>query len=237
MILGRTLALVTARGGSKGLPGKNLRPLLGRPLIAWTIEAARAVPELRADDIIVSTDAPDIAAAARRAGARVPFIRPALLAADDASSLAVALHALDWCAAHDGVVYDTLLLLQPTSPLRTGAHLRDALACYAASDADALMSVTDAIESPFHMYVRDATGALMPVLPPSQRPHRRQDLPSCWVENGAVYITNVAALRETGRFTGTRCVPFEMSRDASVDIDSLEDFHRAEALIRRDRVA
>jgi CMP-N,N'-diacetyllegionaminic acid synthase len=229
----RTLALITARGGSKGLPGKNTRLLAGRPLIAWTVDAALQASGIQARDVICSTDSRDIADAALAAGARVPFLRPAALATDDASSLSAALHAIDWLETHEGLTYDTLLLLQPTSPLRTHTHIDEAMALLAAAPADAVVGVYRAHASPFRMFVPRTDGLLQPLLPVEERPHQRQLFPDVLTENGAIYLTRIAALRSTGSFHGGRCLPYVMSARDSLDIDSAADFADAAAHLTR----
>jgi len=229
----RTLALITARGGSKGVPGKNIRLLAGRPLIAWTVAAARNARGIDVRDVICSTDSQHIADAAIAAGARVPFLRPAELATDGASSLDVALHAIDWLERHEGLVYDSLLLLQPTSPLRTHTHIDDAMTLMATSDADAVIGVYRAHASPFRMFVPAADGILQPLLPTADRPHQRQMFPDVLTENGAIYLTRVDALRATRSFHGTRCLPYLMSESDSIDIDTAADFASASARLLR----
>lgn len=225
----RTLALITARGGSKGLPGKNIRLLAGRPLIAWTVDAALHASGIDARNVICSTDSQHIADAAIAAGARVPFLRPAELATDSASSLDVALHAIDWLEGHEGLSYDTVLLLQPTSPLRTGAHIDAAMALLATSDADAVVGVYRAHASPFRMFVPREDGVLQPLFPAEDRRHQRQLFPDVLTENGAIYLTRVAALRSARSFHGTRCLPYVMSERDSLDIDTAADFATAAA--------
>lgn len=225
----RTLALITARGGSKGLPGKNIRLLAGRPLISYSIEAALGATGINANDVVCTTDCPNIATEALRAGARVPFMRPAELAEDGTTSLAVALHALDWLAENEGVNYDALLLLQPTSPLRNSKHITEALELFAGSSADAVVGVYRAHASPFRMFVPRGDGVLEPLLPKAARPHQRQHFPDVFTENGAIYITRVEALRETASFHGSRCLPYVMSAADSIDIDDASDFAAAAA--------
>ncbi len=235
--MSRTLALITARGGSKGLPGKNVRLLAGRPLVAHSVSAALGAVQIAAHDVVCSTDCPDIAAAAKRAGARVPFVRPAELSLDGTTSLAVALHALEWLAEHERAEYDTLLLLQPTSPLRTSAHIDEAMALFNASSADAVVGVYRAHVSPFRMFVPGDDGMMHPLLSKDARPHQRQQFPDILTENGAIYITRVEALRRTGSFHGTRCLPYVMSAASSIDIDDLTDFAAAEAQLAEVQLA
>jgi N-acylneuraminate cytidylyltransferase len=210
------LALITARGGSKGLPGKNIRLAGGRPLIHYTIDAARGARTV--DRVVLSSDDDAIIAAARAAGCEVPFRRPAHLATDEATSIDVVLHALDALPSHDLVV-----LLQPTSPLRTGADIDAACARLAACDAPSCVSVTLAEHSPYWMYALDAGHRLQPLLRAAQAT-RRQDLPPAWRLNGAVYVARTAWLRRTRAFVGAGSVALEMPAARSLDIDTLDDF-------------
>lgn len=220
------LAVVTARGGSKGLPGKNIRPLGGRALIAWTVEAglkARAV-----DRLILSTDDPEIAEAGRAAGAEVPFLRPAHLASDAASSADVLHHALEACPGHDVV-----LLLQPTSPLRGAGDIDAAFAAMTAAGAESCTSVSAVEKSPWLMYRLDGAGRLDRLLPPPPGGLRRQDLPAVYALNGALYFRTVESFRRTGQLVDETTLAHVMSAEASVDIDTIEDFERAEAILAR----
>lgn len=219
------LAVVTARGGSKGLPGKNLRPMAGRPLIGWTIAAARA--SARVDRLILSSDDPDIMAVADELGCEVPFRRPPELAGDAAGSMEVVLDALDRTPGHDLVV-----LLQPTSPLRTAADIDGALERMIACAAPACVSVTEAPIHPWLVYGEGADGRLKPfAAPPAGASLRRQDLPTAWTLNGAVYVADVEWLRRERTFVKAGSTAFwPMPPERSIDIDTLEDFEAAERL-------
>jgi len=227
MIAGeRVVALITARGGSKRLPGKNIRPLGGRPLIAWTVAAARAAAAV--DRVVLSTDDAEIA---RAAECEAPFQRPAELASDGASSASVALHALD----HLGEHFDWLVLLQPTSPLRAAADIDGCLELAIRTGAPSVVSVTEA-DKPFH-YQFDLTedGRLRPIgggsvadatrrpaMGKAFRPH---------VLNGAVYAVRAEHFRRTGRLFDDDSVAYVMPRERSVDIDTELDFLFAETLL------
>ncbi|OAN49287.1 acylneuraminate cytidylyltransferase [Paramagnetospirillum marisnigri] len=219
------LALITARGGSKGLPGKNIRPLGGKPLVAWTVEQARACPLV--DRVVISSDDPEIILAAQAAGCEAPFIRPAELASDTASSADVAIHALDAL----GQDFDILVLLQPTSPLRESADID---ACIRKlvdhPEAPSVVSVTESSKSPWWMQTMDDGGRLSPLMPDANAA-RRQDQPRVFVPNGAVYVVRVAWLRQRRAFLGEGSLGHEMPADRSVDIDSLLDFRIAEAIL------
>jgi CMP-N,N'-diacetyllegionaminic acid synthase len=218
------LALITARGGSKGLPGKNLRPLGGRPLVAWSVEQARASTLI--DRTVISSDDGAIIKAAVAAGAEAPFVRPATLAIDTASSVEVALHAL----AEMGQPFDLLVLLQPTSPLRETADIDACIRLVAEGGAPSAVSVTPAAKSPWWMQSLDKAGRLSPLLPPVDA-SRRQDLPQAFVPNGAVYVVRSDWLGARRAFLGPGSVGHVMPPERSVDIDTLLDFRLAELIV------
>lgn len=216
------LAIITARGGSKGLPRKNVLPLGGTPLIAWTVRAAldaRCIAR-----VIVSTDDDEIAAAARAAGAEVPFQRPVALASDTASSVDVMVHALDELSG-----FERAVLLQPTSPFRTGADLDEGFARWSlAPGSGSCVSVCEADCSPWIMYGRGPEGRLERLLPEPPHGLRRQDLPKVLMLNGAFYFVDVARLRAERRFVFDDSLGHEMPVERSLDIDTKEDFAEAE---------
>lgn len=220
------LAVITARGGSKGLPGKNIRPLGGKPLIAWSIEAALGARCI--DRVIVSTDAPEIAEAARAAGAEVPFLRPADLATDTATSVDVVVHALSQCPGSEFFV-----LMQPTSPLRTAGDLDEGFARMQETGADGCVSVSEATESPWLMYGTGGPGWLEPILPPRPGGMRRQDLPPVYLLNGAFYFMRTEVFLRERRFLPKRCLGHVMPIERAVDIDTLDDFRQAEAAVAK----
>jgi len=222
MIEGRTvLAIVPARGGSKGLPRKNIRPLAGKPLIAWTLECASQSRYI--DRCIVSTDDPEIADVAREWGGDVPFLRPAELARDDTPGIAPVIHALEQIGG-----YDLVVLLQPTSPLRAPSDIDGCLEKLTASGAPACVSVTPADQSPYWMYTLTERGKMRPVLEGIERAVPRQQLLEVYVLNGAVYAAEVEWLKKSRSFLTEETVAFVMPRERSVDIDTLDDFERAE---------
>jgi N-acylneuraminate cytidylyltransferase len=226
VIEGRSvLAVITARGGSKGLPGKNLRALRGRPLIAWSIEAARQSRVV--DRLILSSDDADIILAARELGCEAPFIRNPRLSGDDASSVDVVLDALDRVPGCDLVV-----LLQPTSPLRAAADIDGTLQRMEQAGAPACVSICPAPSHPWLTFAQDGEGRLDPFAgPPPGASLRRQDLPPAWVLNGAVYAADAAWLRREQTFVRPgQTAAWEMPLERSVDIDTLEDFRAAERL-------
>ena len=223
----KTLYLIPARGGSKGIPHKNIRPLCGLPLIGYSINVAR---ELADDsDICLSTDDPEIADIARRMGLDVPFLRPDSLATDKSGSYEVMLHALDFYRAR-GVDYDCLVLLQPTSPMRTAADVRRALDLYT-PDIDMVVTVKEAASNPYYnCFEQDADGFLQ-ISKGDGSYTRRQDAPKAWEYNGAVYVINTASLRQMplGRFRRRRMCP--MPSERSIDLDTPLDWLIAEHLM------
>ncbi|MDO8607466.1 MAG: acylneuraminate cytidylyltransferase family protein [Phaeospirillum sp.] len=221
------LALITARGGSKGLPGKNIRPLGGKPLVAWSVEQARAATLV--DRVVISSDDPAIIAAAVAAGCDAPFVRPAALADDGATSADVVAHALTALDRR----YDLLALLQPTSPLRSPADIDACIRRVAEDGAPSCVGVTVAAKSPYWMQTMDAAGRLSPLLPP-QDAARRQDLPPVYCLNGAVYVVRVEWFLSHRAFVGAGSVGHVMPAERSIDIDTLLDFRLAEAIIAAD---
>jgi CMP-N,N'-diacetyllegionaminic acid synthase len=214
----RVLALIPARGGSKGLPGKHLLDAGGKPLIAWTIEAAQGSTYL--DRIVLSTDDPTIAEVGRAWGCEVPFRRPGELATDTANSVDVALHALDQLPG-----FDLLVLLQPTSPARATADIDTAIErCQSSPGGSSCVSVCQTSQSPYLMYRMDAAANhLAPLLELPPGVTRRQDLPPVYVLNGAVYVVAADELLRRRTFVAQDTVAHVMPVERSIDIDTAED--------------
>jgi CMP-N-acetylneuraminic acid synthetase len=220
------LGLVPARGGSKGVPGKNVRPLAGHTLLEYTVRAARESSVL--DRVILSTDSLEIADAGRRAGLEVPFMRPAALAADDTPMVPVIEHALGEIARH-GWSPDIVVLLQPTSPLRRPEHIRDAVAMLRETEADSVVTV---VELPRHLspdYVmRIDGGRLKPFLPEGARVTRRQDARPAYSRDGTVYAFRRSTIEQLGGIYGNDCRPLLIDTSDSLNIDSQADWDEAE---------
>lgn len=220
------LFLIPARGGSKGIPGKNIKPLHGRPLIYYTLDAACEVAVK--ENICVSTDARVIAEKVEGYGLSVPFLRPAELATDTAGSRDVILHALAFYE-QKGLRFDRLILLQPTSPFRTGRHIQEALCLYQ-NDLDMVVSVTESKANPyFTLFEENRNRFLFPSKPATFR--RRQDCPAVYEYNGAIYVINVESVKAMpmNQFKKIRkCV---MTEEASIDIDTPMDWLLAEAVM------
>lgn len=223
-----SLYIIPARGGSKGIPRKNIKPLAGIPLIHYSIEVARTL----ADDehIIVTTDDDEIAQVARETGLPVPYMRPAHLATDTAGSREVILDAMDY-ADSKGIVYDNVVLLQPTSPLRTAEDVEKALELYS-PEVDMVVSVVEANANPYYnCFETDATTGYLHVSKGDGRITRRQDAPRVWEYNGAVYVINPQSLRAMTMGEFTRKVPCEMPRERSIDLDTPMDWAIAEVIM------
>jgi len=219
------LAIVPARGGSKGIPRKNLRTIGGKPLIFWTIEAARRSGYI--DKLVVSSEDAEIIAAARSLGCDVPFVRPADLARDETPGIAPVIHALSVLPD-----FDVVVLLQPTSPLRSTTDIDGCIEGCAHGNVNACVSVTQAKESPYWMFTLDSLGSLLPMLAQSQIPDRRQDLPPVYVLNGAVYVARCAWLKETHSFLTPETRGYVMPEERSIDIDTPQDLELAELMLR-----
>lgn len=219
-----TLFLIPARGGSKGIPGKNIKPFCGKPLICHSIDHARA---LAPDSLIcVSTDSARIRDVAEGYGLHVPFLRPAELATDRSGSREVMLHALDFYS-DNGVAIDRLVLLQPTSPLRRPEDIERCLELYT-PDIDMVVSVKEAATNPYYnAFEPDADGFLHISKGPGTYT-RRQDAPAVWEYNGAVYVINPDSLRERPMGMFRRRRMYAMPAERSVDLDTPLDWLMAE---------
>jgi len=214
MIGGRkVLAVIPARGGSKGVPRKNLREVAGKPLIAWSIEAVRGCRHV--DRLVLSSDDAEIIAVASRWGCEAPFVRPAALAQDDTPGVEPALHAIDMLPG-----YDLVVLLQPTSPLRSAADIDGCIALMDERGAPACVSVSPAEQSPYWMFALETGDRMRPLLPVASPAARRQDLPAAFVLNGAVYVADCAWLRQNRTFLADRTIGYVMPAERSLDIDT-----------------
>ncbi len=222
----RTLFIIPARGGSKGIPGKNIKPFAGKPLICHSIDHARAFAD--AADICVSTDSEEIAQTVRGYGLDVPFMRPASLATDSAGTYGVLLHALDFYRDR-GIDYQRMVLLQATSPLRRIEDIRAAIDLWT-PEIDMVVSVKEAATNPYYnAYETDADGCLH-ISKGDGRFTRRQDAPKVWEYNGAVYVITTASLRRMPMSDFPKRIPSPMDAARSVDLDTPLDWQIAEAL-------
>ena len=225
----KILVLITARGGSKRLPGKNIRRLGDKPLVVWSIDVAKGISDIC--DIIVSTDDVAIAKVCSEAGASVPWIRPKELSSDTSSSVDVALHALDWYEAHHGNV-DGLLLLQPTSPFRSKSNVLRGIKLFHHSKFNPVIGVSLVRDHP--MWTMKKKGDyLVPFISEHGFGKRSQDLPSAFIVNGSFYLISPEDLRKNHSFIGVNTVPLVIeSPKEALDIDTEWDFKVAEYFIK-----
>lgn len=232
------LAIIPARGGSKSIPRKNVLPLGGFPLIAYSIAAAQAAPSI--SRIIVSTDDEEIAQVARDFGAQVPFTRPAEISQDDTTDLPVFQHALKWLRENENYAPDIVVQLRPTSPFRRIAHIEDAVRVLASMPhADSARTVCEPFQNPFKMWTIDADGFLAPLLrgygeEPYNQP--RQSLPRVFWQTGYVDAARAATI-ENGSMTGAQILPILIDNSDWIDIDSPADWAMAENLLHSGRLS
>lgn len=226
------LGIIPARAGSKGIPGKNMRSLAGRPLVMYTFDAAKE--SCRLTRTILSSDSEEIVQLGRAAGIDVPFLRPAELARDDTRTLVVLRHALEYLAENEGYRPDIVVNLQPTAPLRRGEHIDQCIDLLCESGADSVVSVAPVPrhynphwqfiveDGELRIFTKETWAELVP---------RRQDLPTTYTRNGAIYAFWRRNLETTGTVYGSRCVPFVMPSEISINIDDMQDWIAAEAQI------
>jgi len=219
----KILAIIPARGGSKGVPRKNIRELAGKPLIAWTIEEAKKSKYI--DRLILSSEDDEIIEVAKQYGCEVPFKRPIELAQDDTPGIDPVLHAIEQCPGYDYVV-----LLQPTSPLRTVEDIDGCIEKLLTSDVDFCVSVTEPEKSPYWMYTLE-NERMVPLLPQGELVARRQDLPKVYALNGAVYVAKISKLFNSRSFINNNTYSYVMSPKRSIDIDSVKDFKICELFL------
>ena len=223
----KILALIPARGGSKGVPCKNMKEIAGKPLIIWTIEEALKSQYL--DKVVVSTDSKEIASISRKAGAKVPFIRPQKLASDSARGIDVVLHAINWHETQ-GENFDLLLLLQPTSPLRIVKDIENAIRLLFTKQAKAIVSVCENEHPPYWSNTLPENHSMKNFID-FKAIKNRQELPTFYRLNGAIYLSDIQYLKENKGFWGEDTFAYIMPKERSVDIDSLLDFKLCELLL------
>lgn len=229
------LCVIGARGGSEGVPGKNVRLLLGKPLIVWSIEQARATPEV--DRVVVSTDSAGISEIAREAGAEVPFRRPEALAGAGVGKFQVWQHALDACAEYYSEDYECLVDLDCTNPLRDPSDISAAIARFRAlrpTGTDAVFTVCPARKNPyFNLVEPDATGALRMSKSVGSMVLRRQDAPPVFEHVACIYVLAPEYLRTSNHLLDGHAVGIDIGAEKSFDIDSEFDFQLVEHLMRK----
>lgn len=222
----KVLGLIPARGGSKALPGKNARPLCGRSLVARAYDVAIASGVL--DRVILSTDDAEIAAHGREIGVEIPFLRPHEFATDESPMLDVVLHALDALSQSEGYAPDALLLLQPTSPLRTVKHIQDSLALLEGHESVCSVVPLPQDLSPFYLMKINESGYLDYFMHDGANYTRRQDLPIAYRREGTIFLTRTEVMQEKKSFYGNRCCPLMMDPASVLNIDTPEDWREAE---------
>lgn len=219
------LAVIPARGCSKGIPGKNIVPFAGKPLICYTVEAALRAKYLK--HVIVSTDDADIAKIAKDCGADVPFLRPSYLSQDDSSSVSVLKHALSFIEESEGSLFDFVVLLQPTSPLRDEKNIDLAVEKMLETGSDSVISVCKVKHHPFWNFVLQ-DDRLHSIISNDDKSSRRQDLPQTYAPNGAVYVIKRDVLLKENTVFGKDLRGIIMPSDESIDIDDYYDWFLAE---------
>jgi CMP-N-acetylneuraminic acid synthetase len=244
MVTPEVLALIPARGGSKSIPRKNIRPFAGRPLIAYSIAAGLQSKTVRR--VIVSTDDEEIAEIARGYGAEAPFLRPAEFSQDQTADLPVFQHALQWLAEKEHYHPDIVVQLRPTSPLRRVAHIDGAVASLLAHpEADAIRTVCVPFQNPFKMWRIGENGFMRPLIEslgagqhiaePYNMP--RQALPEVFWQTGYVDAAWSRTITEKGSMTGDKILPLVIDPGDWIDIDSPDDWRRAERLLQDDEIS
>jgi CMP-N-acetylneuraminic acid synthetase len=227
----RAIAFIFARGGSKGLPGKNVRDFCGKPLIAWSIEQAMAVPRIRR--VIVSTDSEEIAAVARRYGAEVPFMRPEHLARDDSPEWLAWRHALEFVQEEEGTLPEVMVSVPATAPLRLSLDIENCLDEYERGDADLVITVSLASRSPyFNMVKQNDDGTVSLVIPPAPALTRRQDAPAVFDMATVAYVLRPEFVLQHNALFDGRVKAVNVPDERAIDIDTLLDFRIAECLMR-----
>jgi CMP-N,N'-diacetyllegionaminic acid synthase len=228
--MGEIVGLIPARGGSKGIKRKNLAPLCGKPLLAYSAEAGLAARRL--DRCLLSTDSNEIAEAGRSLGLSVPFLRPATLAADDTPMLPVMVHLIDWLATQ-GLDIDAVVLLQPTSPLRNSRHIDECIERFLDAKADTAVSIV-AVPHQFNpaSVMLEKDGLLRPFMEGPQI-LRRQDKPRVYARNGPAILAVRTETLRSGRLYGDSVIGYEMSAEDSLDIDAADDLWLAEQIMLR----
>ncbi len=224
----RILCVIPARGGSKGIPHKNIKELAGKPLIYYSIDIARQIVD--DTDICVTTDDNEIIETVKQIGLNVPFIRPAELASDQSGTYEVLLHALQHYE-NQGICYDILLLLQPTSPFRLKKHIEEALSLYN-EDCDMVVSVKESPSNPYYnLFEENPTGYLQ-IAKGEGKFTRRQDAPKVWEYNGSIYVINIQSLKRMPLSDFSKRIKYPMDDIFSVDIDTPLDWLMAESILK-----
>ncbi len=227
----KVLGIIPARGGSKGIPRKNVKPLLGRPLLSYTTESA--LRSKRLSNVILSTDDAEIAEMGRDLGVEVPFIRPSELASDSAPTFQVVVHAVEYMEKNNSFKFDAVCLLQPTNPLRRAEDIDACVELLEDSRADSVISILPVPHqyNPKWVYWRDEKGEMILSTGESAPVSRRQDLPDAFHREGSVYVTRREVLDTYGDLYGRKVQGYEIEPQRSVNIDTLDDWKQAEKIL------
>lgn len=225
------LAIIPSRGGSKGLPGKNIKSLCDKPLIAYTIEAAQAARSI--DRLILSTDDDEIAEVAQKFGVEIPFMRPAHLAQDDSLAIDNYIYTVDRLNAGSSKQYDDFIVLQPTSPFRTAADIDNAVELYREKKADSVISVCEVSHPPMWAKKIAPSGVLKDYFNINIGNRNRQELQPAFMPNGAIFILKLSLLKSRDSYYSDNTYAFIMPLERSLDIDAPLDFEFAEFLMRK----
>ena len=223
------LIIIPARGGSKGIPHKNIKPLNGKPLIYYSIDTARAITA--DENICVSTDDMEIKSVVEACGLKVPFLRPDELSTDTAGTYEVLLHALNFYE-NQGKHFKSVLLLQTTSPFRTAEQVKEALALFDQSDTDMVVSVKECLANPYYTVFEEDKEGYLHVCKGDGNIFRRQDVPKVYEYNGAIYIMNADELKRTHMHKMQHRIKYVMDAKSSFDLDTMEDWHMAEMMLK-----
>jgi N-acylneuraminate cytidylyltransferase/CMP-N,N'-diacetyllegionaminic acid synthase len=224
------IAIIPARGGSKGLPNKNIKELNGIPLIAYTIKAALAAKHV--SRIIISTDSPEIAEIGIRYGAEVPFLRPTSLSQDNSKIIDAFIYTIERLNTEENATINTFIKLQPTSPLRTSQHIDEAIQLFYDKKPDSLISYIK-MPHPPEWACKIDNGKVSKYFNDGSEPINRQELPQAYMPNGAIYILQYKVLKVTRQYITNNTIPYIMPTRESTDIDNLEDFELAEYYLNR----
>lgn len=227
------LIIIPARGGSKGIPHKNIKELRGKPLICYTIDTARALTS--DDNICVSTDDVEIKSVAEAYGLKVPFLRPDELSTDSAGTYEVLLHALDYYESI-GKYYKIVLLLQTTSPFRTTEHVVEALELYDQSSIDMVVSVKECMANPYYNVFEENENGYLNICKGNGFIHRRQDAPKVYEYNGAIYIMDAKTLKTTHMHRMIKRIKYVMDEHSSLDLDTMQDWNMAEIILDKKKL-
>lgn len=224
----KILVIIPARGGSKGIPHKNIKPLAGKPLIHYTIDVARQI--VTDKDICVSTDDQEIIKCVEDYGLKIPFVRPAKLATDTAGTYEVLLHALDYYEKQ-GKNFDTVILLQNTSPFRTAEQVKEAMQLYK-DGIDMVVSVKECPANPYYCVFEENADGWLQICKGDGKITRRQDAPKVYEYNGAIYIINANSLKQMPLYAFSHRVKYVMDAQSSIDLDTMFDWNMAEMTIK-----